>query len=129
MYRLCTRPCTGHVHCELSYRHGPKEGGGADVPFSRELAGTLSSTMWPGPRFTAIPSGVFIHPAIWPQYGPDELSAEHLVNAHPILVMHLCALFRAMLFSGCVPDGFGIGTIIPLPVSYTHLTLPTIYSV
>jgi len=46
--------------------------------------------------------------------GPDELSAEHLVNAHPILVIHLCTLFRAMLFSGCVPDGFGIGTIIPL---------------
>ena len=28
-------------------RHGPKRGGAA-VPFSRELAGTPSSTMWPG---------------------------------------------------------------------------------
>ena len=46
--------------------------------------------------------------------GPDELSAEHIVNAHPILVMHLCALFRVLFTSGFVPDGFGIGTVIPL---------------
>jgi len=46
-------------------RHGPKRGGA--VPFLRELAGTPSSTMWPGPRSTAVPSGVFNHPAIWPQ--------------------------------------------------------------
>jgi len=46
--------------------------------------------------------------------GPDELSAEHLVNAHPMLVMHLCALFRALLSTGCVPDGFSEGIIIPL---------------
>jgi len=47
---------------------GRKEGGGASVPFLRVLVGTPSSTMWPGPKSTAVPSGVFIHPAIWPQY-------------------------------------------------------------
>jgi len=46
--------------------------------------------------------------------GPDDLSAEHLLNAHPIVVMQLCELFRLLLYSGCVPDGFGKGTIIPL---------------
>ena len=36
--------------------------------------------------------------------GPDGLSCEHLVNAHPLLVIHLCALFRGlicMLFASC----------------------------
>ena len=46
--------------------------------------------------------------------GPDHLSAEHLVNAHPILVIHLCNLFRTMLVTGLVPDSFGCGTVIPL---------------
>ena len=26
-----------------------------------------SNTMWPGPRHTSIPSGIFIHPTVWPQ--------------------------------------------------------------
>jgi len=46
-------------------RHGRKEGGGA-VALSR-TAGTTSNTMWPVSRSTSVPSGVFIHPAIWPQ--------------------------------------------------------------
>lgn len=46
--------------------------------------------------------------------GPDHLSVEHLVNAHPILVMHLCNLFRIMLVTGLVPDSFGCGIVIPL---------------
>ena len=40
-------------------------------------------------------------------FGPDELSAEHLVHAHPSLVIHLCVLFRAMIMLGFVPDKFG----------------------
>ena len=28
--------------------------------------------------------------------GPDELMAEHLKYAHPILIYHLCILFRAI---------------------------------
>jgi len=39
-------------------RHGPKRWG-AVVP--------SSNTMWPGPRSTSVPCGVFIHPAVWPQ--------------------------------------------------------------
>jgi len=46
--------------------------------------------------------------------GPDGLSAEHLIHAHPILVVHLCALFRYMICNQCVPDDFGKGLIIPL---------------
>ena len=45
-------------------RHGPI-GGGA-VPLSRS-AGNPPNTMWPAPRSTSVPSGVFIHPAVWPQ--------------------------------------------------------------
>jgi len=40
-------------------RHGRKEGGA--VPLSR-TAGTTSNTMWPVPRSTSVPSGVFIRP-------------------------------------------------------------------
>ena len=45
-------------------RHGPKRGGA--VPLSRS-AGNPSNTMWPAPTSTSVPSGVFIHPAVWPQ--------------------------------------------------------------
>jgi len=45
-------------------RHGRK-GGGA-VPLSRS-AGNSSNTMWPARRYTSVPSGVFIRPAVWPQ--------------------------------------------------------------
>ena len=31
-------------------------------------AGSPSNTMWPGPRTTSMPSGIWIHPAGWPQY-------------------------------------------------------------
>jgi len=27
-----------------------------------------SDTMWPGPRSTSVPSGILIHPTVWPQY-------------------------------------------------------------
>jgi len=45
---------------------GQKEEGGLLCPF-RGRAGSLSNTMWPGPRSTSVPSGVFIHPSVWPQ--------------------------------------------------------------
>ena len=31
-------------------------------------AGFLSNTMWLGPRSTSTPSGILIHPTVWPQY-------------------------------------------------------------
>ena len=30
-------------------------------------AGSPSNTMWPGPRPTSLPSGILIHPTVWPQ--------------------------------------------------------------
>jgi len=49
----------------LATIHGPKVGG-CSAPF---LGGARSpsNTMLPGPRPTSIPSGILIHPAIWPQ--------------------------------------------------------------
>jgi len=47
--QTCTGPKTGGL-C-------PFEGGGA----------TPSNTTSPGPRFTSVPSGILIHPAVWPQ--------------------------------------------------------------
>ena len=47
-------------------RHGPKRGGGGAVPLSRS-AGNPSNTMRPAPMTTPVPSGVFIHRAVWPQ--------------------------------------------------------------
>ena len=37
------------------------------TPFWGRGAGSPSSTMWPGPRPTFVPSGILIHPAVWPQ--------------------------------------------------------------
>jgi len=31
-------------------------------------AGTPSNTMWSGLRPTYVPSGILIHPTVWPQY-------------------------------------------------------------
>ena len=43
-----------------------RKDGRAAVPVSR-TAGTPSNTMCRGPRSTSVPSGVFIHQAVWPQ--------------------------------------------------------------
>jgi len=46
--------------------HGPKRvGGGCCAPFAG--AGSPSDIMWPGLRSISIPSGIFVHPAVWPQ--------------------------------------------------------------
>jgi len=44
-------------------RHGPKIG---VCPFGGGGAGSPSNTMWPGPSPTSLPSGILIHPAVWP---------------------------------------------------------------
>ena len=36
-----------------------------DVPVLVAGAGSLSNTVWPGPRPTFIPSGILIHPTVW----------------------------------------------------------------
>jgi len=50
------------LHNRLGRKVG---GGGCCARFAG--AGTPSNTMWPGPKSTSVPSGVFIHPAVWPQ--------------------------------------------------------------
>jgi Reverse transcriptase (RNA-dependent DNA polymerase) len=52
--------------------------------------------------------------------GPDELSAEHLVHAHPSVVVALCQLFRLIIAHRYVPEGFGQGTIVPLVKDKSH---------
>jgi len=42
-----------------------KEGGGCCA--LSQSAGTQSNAMWPGPRSTSGPSGVIVHPVVWPQ--------------------------------------------------------------
>jgi len=46
-------------------RQGPKIGG--LCPLFGGGAGSLSSTMWPERRPTSTPSGILMHPAVWPQ--------------------------------------------------------------
>jgi len=43
---------------------GRKEPGGCCATFAEKLGPGL--TMWPGPRSTSVPSGILIHPALWP---------------------------------------------------------------
>ena len=46
--------------------------------------------------------------------GHDELTVEHLVHAHPVLVVLLSLLFNMIIMHGTVPLDFGKGIIIPL---------------
>jgi len=46
--------------------------------------------------------------------GFDELTVEHLLYAHPILVVLLSLLFTLLVLHGTVPLDFGKGIIIPL---------------
>lgn len=47
--------------------------------------------------------------------GVDRLTAEHLKNAHPIIVQLLTKLLNIMILFEYVPDGFGIGIMVPIP--------------
>jgi len=59
-------PCS-----RLTTIRGPKLGvlrlGVLCPPLLSWGAGTPSNTMSPGPRSTSVPSGILIHPAVWPQ--------------------------------------------------------------
>jgi len=46
--------------------------------------------------------------------GPDDLCSEHLLYAHPILIMQLKTLFQLILVHGYVPNSFGFGVSVPL---------------
>jgi len=47
--------------------------------------------------------------------GLDNLSAEHLINSHPIVISLLTRLFNLMLLCGHVPSSFGRSYTIPIP--------------
>ena len=46
--------------------------------------------------------------------GIDGLSAGHIINSHPCVIMHLKFLFTMMLSHSFVPDAFGMGIVIPI---------------
>ena len=46
--------------------------------------------------------------------GPDDLSAEHIIYAHPSLCTAICHLFKLIMSHRYVPSGFCTGTIVPL---------------
>lgn len=70
--------------------------------------------------------------------GLDDLSAEHLLHAHPSLVVHLTMLFNNMFNHAFVPEEFGSGVIIPIiknkqgnisdPANYRGITLIPVIS-
>ena len=47
--------------------------------------------------------------------GSDNISAEHLKFAHPLVRCTLVILFKIMINIGYVPDAFGEGVTIPIP--------------
>ena len=46
--------------------------------------------------------------------GHDGISAEHILNSHPAIILHLKFLFSMMLSHSYVPRAFGTGIIIPI---------------
>jgi len=46
--------------------------------------------------------------------GHDGIVAEHILNAHPAIVVNIKLLFSMMLSHAYVPNDFGIGVIIPI---------------
>jgi len=63
---------------------GRKVGGCCDPFRDRGGAGSTSNTMWPGSTPTSIPSGILIHPTVWPQYTnvTDRQSGHTMVRQH-----------------------------------------------
>ena len=46
--------------------------------------------------------------------GFDNIMTEHILLAHPALMLHITTLFNLMLKHGYVPSAFGTGVIVPL---------------
>jgi len=46
--------------------------------------------------------------------GPDELCAESIHYAHPVLMMHIKHRFKLILMHGYVPHDYGLGISVPL---------------
>ena len=54
-------------HLQNKLRHSPKSWR-LLCPFREGGAVSPSDTMWPGPRPVSVPSGILIHPTVWPQH-------------------------------------------------------------
>ena len=56
--------------------------------------------------------------------GPDNLVAEHLINAHPLLVVHITELFKCITSLSYVPRDFGKRVIlIPVILKLVELVI------
>jgi hypothetical protein len=49
--------------------------------------------------------------------GVDQLTAENIKYSHPIIILVLAKIFKLLIMFQYVPDGFGIGVMIPIPKS------------
>jgi exonuclease III len=49
--------------------------------------------------------------------GLDELTTEHIVNSHPVLMSILTRLFNLIMSTGYVPHGFRLSFTVPIPKS------------
>ena len=47
--------------------------------------------------------------------GLDELTVEHVVHSHPVLIAILAKLFNIIMFAGYVPYGFRLSYTVPIP--------------
>ena len=47
--------------------------------------------------------------------GLDELTVEHVVHSHPVLIAILAKLFNIIMFAGYVPYGFRLSYTAPIP--------------
>ena len=52
---------------------------------------------------------------MWKAPGLDELTAEHLIFAHPIIALLLSKLMNLMLLFEYIPDSFGRSVLVPIP--------------
>ena len=47
-------------------------------------------------------------------HGEDKITVEHILHAHPCVIVHLCKLFNLILAHGYIPQKFGSGIIVPI---------------
>ena len=72
------------------------------------------------------------------QYGVDNVTAEHIIYAHPAIVIHLTKLFNAMIAHGYMRNNFGTSIIVPLvkdrcgnvskPANYRAISLSPVFA-
>ena len=71
--------------------------------------------------------------------GYDGLAAEHILFAHPSIIVHIRRLFSMLIIHAFVPKAFGVGIIVPIikdkcgdsssPSNYRPITLSPIMSI